>query len=75
MQSMYIQGINLQERVRRKESNALSTKINFLAWLIEVSGENKFCGLFMVENLIIQNIAVNRLHVFLVLVNSIEQEL
>ena len=54
MQSMYIPGINLQERVRRKESNALSTKINFLAWLIEASGENKFCGLFMVENIIIQ---------------------
>ena len=30
------QGISESERERRKQSNLLTTKINFLAWLIEV---------------------------------------
>ena len=33
---IYYEGISESERQRRKESNSLSTKINFWAWIIEV---------------------------------------
>ena len=33
----YYEGISESERQRRKESNSLSTKINFWAWIIEVT--------------------------------------
>ena len=34
--SMPIAGISEMERKRRKESNIFTTKINFIAWLLEV---------------------------------------
>ena len=34
--TVHSSGISPKERVKRKESNMFSTKINFLAWLIEV---------------------------------------
>ena len=33
---MPIAGISEMERKRRKESNIFTTKINFIAWLLEV---------------------------------------
>ena len=32
----YDSGISETERIRRKESNLFTTKINFIAWLLEV---------------------------------------
>ena len=32
-----ILGITEEEKIRRKQKNRISTKINFLAWLIEVN--------------------------------------
>ena len=36
LQVLALLGISETERTRRKESNHLTTKINFIAWLLEV---------------------------------------
>ena len=43
----YDSGISETERIRRKESNLFTTKINFIAWLLEVYFFYKKSGLIV----------------------------
>ena len=38
-----LKGISKSERQRRKESNSISTKINFAAWFVEVKNGHICC--------------------------------